>query len=195
MTTAHPAAPQLEAAGSARRLAGIGAAVIVFGAGLGVVRFVGGSPMERGMQGALASVAMAALVAVPGLLTLMARAGRPALLVPAGAALVPLAFVSFGGIALPLLVPAVMLLVASCRRSAVGYRPRVPMPVSSAVILAMVIGAAAALIVHADPRTFVTPTVSGSTSDVVTYAESALSLALVGAALGFGRWSSSSVSG
>ena len=101
--------------------------------------------------------------------------------------LVPVSFLSFAGILLPLLAPAVLLCVAYGRRSAL----RPGRPVRTAATLAWVqvllVAAVAALLVHQDPRSYATAVEQGSTSDIVTVAEALVSLALVGTAL-VGGW-------
>jgi hypothetical protein len=161
-----------------------GALVLALGVALGVIRFVGGSPAERGVEGALAACALGAVIAAPGALALLARFDRPALLVPAGVLLMPLSGVSMAGATLPLLIPAVMLLVAYGRRR--PHSDALPAPLVallSAVVIMLVIAALVSLFIHEDPRSWVTPAESGATSDVVTIGESLVSLLLVGAAL------------
>ena len=107
------------------------------------------------------------------------RVDRPSLLVTAGTVLVPCSLISLVGLTLPLLVPAVMLLVT-------GAPPPTPVATARALCgrhhaggLALVVAAGLALIAHDDPRTYATPTSSGGTSDVVTVAESLLCLGLL----------------
>lgn len=174
-------------AGSDGFLLTVGVVVVLAGVVLGVVRYVGGTPVERGPEGVLGSVALAAVVAFPGALALLGVSGRPALLLPAGMVLVPLAFLSFAGVTLPLLVPAVMLLVAYGRRSRPSSRTGPPLFIA-AVVVVLFLAAAIALFAHQDPREYSTPTVSGSTSDVISVAESLTSMALLTAGLAI-AWS------
>jgi hypothetical protein len=104
-------------AGSTGVIGTVAGLIMAAGAVLGVVRYVGGTPVERGVEGAAGAVALAAVVAAPGLLALLALSGRPVLLLPAATVLVPLSFLSFAGVALPLLIPAALLFVAYGRRS------------------------------------------------------------------------------
>lgn len=165
---------------SDRLLVIVAAVVFASATALGVVRQAGASPVERGAEGVLASAALVALLATPGALVLLARVDRPSLLVTAGTVLVPCSLISFAGLTLPLLVPAVMLLVTGARRSdARSDRPCAPVAVTTLVVLALVVAAGLALIAHDDPRTYATPTSSGGTSDVVTVAESLLCLGLL----------------
>lgn len=167
-----------------------GVLVLALGAALAVIRFVAGSPPERGVQGALGACALGAVVAAPGALALLARFDRPALLLPAGVLLMPLSGVSMAGATLPLLIPAVMLLVAyGRRRPDAVVQPPLLVAISSAIVIMLVVAALLSLLVHQDPRSWSTPTGSGATSDVITTWEALVSLLLVGTALVLGwRW-------
>ena len=166
------------------RLAVVVAVLLVL-AGLGIasLRFFGGSPPEQHLYDLLGALALGAIVAAPGVLALLARYDRPALLLPAGVVLIPLSFLSFALVTLPLLIPAVMLFVDYARRSRthpVGWKRATAVTV---LVLALLVGALLALVVHQDPREYTTATASYGTSDVITAAEALVSLALVGAAL------------
>lgn len=163
------------------------AGMIVAGAvALGFARFFAGTPVvEQNLEAAVASLAFAAVVAAPGVLALLALADRPVLLLPAGIMLVPLSFLSFAGVTLPLLVPAVMLFTAYGRRSAALPSRRGQSSVTTLVTVVLLLVAGLVLFVHQDPRSYTTPTSGGSVSDVVTYAESATSLAVVAVAVGW----------
>lgn len=173
-------------AGSTGVIGTVAGLIIVAGAVLGVVRYVGGTPVERGVEGAAGAVALAAVVAAPGLLALLALVGRPGLLLPAATVLVPLSFLSFAGVTLPLLIPAALLFVAYGRRSSAQPVRHRGAPLVTAGVLALLVAAGAALFVHDDPREYTTATVSGSTSDVLTIAESLISLVLAATALAVG---------
>jgi len=150
--------------------------VIAAGVALGLVRYFGGVPPERGGEGALGGTAFAAPFVAAGVLALAGRADRPWLLTAAGIALVPMSFVSFAGVALPLLVPAGIFLAHSARA------PGRWEPGAVALALAGAVGIVAALVllfVHEDPASWVTATGGGSTSDIVTARESLRSLALL----------------
>jgi hypothetical protein len=157
---------------------------------LGIVRFFAGTPAERGAEGALAALALAAVLAAPGVLALMGRARRPSLLVVAGVLLMPLAFLSFAGVLLPLLIPAVLLLVAGVRRlgddAVAGTAPSAPLWVTIWALVAVLGTAVVALFAHQDPRSWSSATAEGSTSDIITFGESLLSLWLVALALTLG---------
>jgi len=159
---------------------GIGGAIVLAGLAVGVVRYVGAAPFEQDAEGALAAGTLAAVVATPGLLALLAaRSDRPSLLLPAAIVLVPLSMLSFAGILLPLLVPAVLLFRAWAPRA----RGR-DVGVAIVVVGLLCLAVWAAFLAHDDPRSYA----FGSTSDVVTYAESGIALALVAAALAVGAW-------
>ena len=172
-------------AGSRAFVTAVGAVVVSAGGGLGVLRLIGDAPELRGVEAASGAFALGAVMAAPGLLALLSLADRPALLLPAGVLLVPLSFVSFAGVTLPLLVPAVMLLVAYGRRCS-GHTYPGQAGVCVVVVVVLVLAAFLALFANDDPRRYSTPTGGGSTSDVITVAESLGSLALTAAALGAG---------
>jgi hypothetical protein len=157
----------------------VGALVVAFGAAMGLVRYLNGGSLQRGVEGAVASLAFAAVLAAPGIAALLARRGRPALLLPAAVILVPLSFLSFAGVLLPLLVPAVLLFRAY-RRDGGGIGQAV---CTTATVLALLLAAVMVLFASENPRSSATE----STSDVITYAEAAASLALVAGALA-GGW-------
>ena len=170
-------------AGSRTFVTTVGALVVAAGGALGLLRFAGGGPFERGLEAAAGALALGAVLAVPGVLALLSLADRPALLLPAGILLVPLSFVSFAGVTLPLLIPAVMLLVAYGRRSS-GHGAY-PGQAALCVVVVVVLVVAAFLVLFAndDPRQYSTRTGGGSTSDVITVAEASSSLALSGIAI------------
>lgn len=160
--------------------------VVAAGLALAAFRFVGGVPPERGVEGALGSLALGVTIAVPGVLAILAAHDRPVLLLPAAITLVPLSFLSFAGVTLPLLIPAVMLFVAYGRRSH-DHAPAIGTAAGTiSAVFVLLAAAVAVLFLHDDPRTYSTATSSGSTSDVITYAESVPSLALSVAAIGAG---------
>jgi hypothetical protein len=160
---------------------------VTAGLAIVVVRFLGRSPAETALEAWLGSLALGAVVAAPGVLAVLALRDRPALLLPAATVLVPVSFLSFAGILLPLLVPAALLFVAYGRRSALRPGPPVRTAAALAWVQVLLVAAVAALLVHQDPRAYATELEQGSTSDVVTVAEALVSLALVGAALA-GGW-------
>lgn len=173
--------------GSSGFVAMIGVLVVLAGAALAVVRFVGGTPAERGLEGAMGALALGTVVAAPGVLALLGLADRPALLLPAAIVLVPLSFLSFAGVTLPLLIPAVMLFVAYGRRSSTQPARPLLAALASASVLVLLVAAVVALFLHEDPRSYTTAHGGGSTSDVITASESLVSLALATAAIA-GGW-------
>ena len=174
-------------AGSAPFIGTVGWLIVAAGAALGIVRFVNGSPVERGFEGALGAASLGALIAAPGVLALLALRDRPVLLLPAGVALVPLAFLSLAGVTLPLLVPAAMLFVAYGRRSTdASDRPLVAFTTTVFVFAGLVL-AGVVLFVRQDPRSYVTENGGGSTSDVITVVEALLSLTTAAATIA-GGW-------
>ena len=150
-------------------------AFVVAGAGLALVRFFGGVPPEQGPEGAAAAFAYGAAVAAPGVVALVAR--RPATVLAAGVGGIPVALVASFGLTLPLVVPAVALVVAGGRRSEPGVDPR------DAAAIVLPVLAVLALWVHADPREWDDGTTAYGTGDTTTYAEAAASLSLTTAAV------------
>jgi hypothetical protein len=176
----------------ARRIAG--GAVLGAALALGAVSLAGSGPAQTGPERGAAALAFAAVVGAPGLLALSGDR-RPGRVLAAGIGLVPVALASSAGVTLPLLVPAIVLAV-------LAWRDRPPTIRAGAAALIAVVGlsaAIAALIVHEDPRSWTTfagrTTIAdgyetrggglpsgargGSSSDVITLAESTGSLALV----------------
>lgn len=161
-----------------------GGVVIAAGVGFGVLRFVGDVPPAQDLEAALGATAFGAVIAAPGVLALLALRDRPALLVPAAAVLIPLSFLSFALVTLPLLIPAFLLMRAYLRAAHTGSGWRAAL--TTVVVLTLLVAALAALFAHEDPREYVTETTHYGTSDIVTYGESALSLALTVTAIGAG---------
>jgi hypothetical protein len=178
--------------GSDAVVGAIGGIVVAAGIAVGLMRYFdpdGGVAAQRAMEGPWGGIALGAVIAAPGVLVLLALHDRPGLLLPAGVILVPLSFLSFAGVLLPLLVVAAVLFVAYGRRS-VGSPPRWRTALSTVAVVALLLAAAVSLFVHEDPRSYTTPTGGGSTSDVITPAETLIAVALAGAAIAVG-WLSS----
>ena len=157
--------------------------LITAGSGIAALRFLGGSPPEQRLYDALGALALGAIVAAPGVLALLARHDRPALLLPAAVVLIPLSFLSFALVTLPLLIPAVMLFLDYARRSRkhpIGWKRATAVTV---LVLALLVAALLALVVLQDPREYTTATARYGTSDVITAAEALVSLALVAVSL------------
>jgi hypothetical protein len=163
-----------------------GGLVIAAGVALAIVRFYGEVPPGQGLEAAVGAAAFGSVVAAPGLLAVLAVQDRPALVLPAALVLVPMSFLSFALVTLPLLVPAVLLARAYTRAGDPGsWREQ---GIAMAMVL-LLVAAVLALFVHQDPREWVTPRSSYSTSDVVSYAEAAVSVLLTSTAVAVGwRW-------
>lgn len=168
--------------GASTFIVATGALVVAAGLALAVLRYVGGIPPEQGAEGALGSVALGAIVAVPGLLAILAVRDRPVLLITAAITLVPLSFLSLAGVTLPLLIPAVILLIAYGRRSSHQPPPKGTAAGTVAAVLVLLAAAVSVLVLHEDPRGSGTAPGGESTSDIITYAESLPCLALSAAA-------------
>ena len=137
-------------------------------------------PVDRGTK-ILGALALGAITSLPGILAMLARR-RPVLYLCAGIVGLPLAFISFGGVTLPLLLPAGMALVGYGRRAADSV-PRLSAPVTAMMALVLGIGAFVVLIGHDDPRCSATTNGTTCTSDVVTSLESGASLAITSIAI------------
>lgn len=184
--------------------------VIAAGVALVVVRYLGVAPPGRGTEAALGAIAFGGVVAAPGVLAQLAyRRDQPALLLPAAAILVPLSFISFALVTLPLLIPAFLLTKVWVRSPSVQRRLGASL-LYAAVTTVLLLGALAVLFAHQDPRswdvsadgtvtTSTTEITSGraeagesvggyGTSDIVTYGEALASLTLTGSAIALGSF-------
>ncbi|HEV7759101.1 MAG TPA: hypothetical protein VGO78_08935 [Acidimicrobiales bacterium] len=161
------------AAGRQRGVVGAGVAAVLLGVVLGVVAGAGASPAEP----LLGFAALGAVVAAPGVLALLGLRDRPGLWLPAGLAALPLAFLSFAGLALPLVPVAVVLVMAWVRHPGSHSGTVVHPGVVTPLVVVLLVGAAVALFVSEDPASWTTATGGGSTSDVITDREALLSLA------------------
>ncbi len=146
------------------------------GIGLTVIFLAAASDEPTGAARRLAPLAFGVLLTMPGILAMLGRR-RPALYLAAGVLGIPLMFVSFSGVAFPLLVPAVMSLTAYAKRSGDSV-PRLAAPVIA--MLAFVLGIASffVLFVHEDPECRVIENGITCSSDVVTSLEALASLAV-----------------
>ena len=158
---------------SAQRAAAISALCLVAGGViLGAVHHLAGnhdSPESR-----LASVAFGLPLFTAGLVALLGtRSARPELWVAAGAAACPIAALSVIG--LPVVIPAIVLIVLGVTRAARWSWAEAVVAVGIAVALA---GVFAMLVFHHDPATWTTPTGGGSSSDIITGAEIAVTVAV-----------------
>lgn len=161
-----------------------GVFVVAAGVAFGVVRFFSGAPAGQNPEAAAAAIAFASVIAAPGILAVLALHDRPALLLPAALLLVPLSFLSFALVTLPLLIPAYLLFRTCAQATLEGSGWRVA--AATSVVLVFLAAALVALFAHEDPREFPTETAFYATSDIVTYFEAVLSLALTVAGVGAG---------
>jgi hypothetical protein len=157
--------------------------VIAAGIALALVRFFGEVPPGRNPESAVGAAAFGLVIAAPGILAWLSVHDRPVLLLPAAVLLVPLSFLSFALVTLPLLLPAVLLI------RAYGRAPGTTEARDVATTMGVLVLLAAALVVlfrHDDPREYSSATATYSTSDVITYSEASLSLGLTALATSLG---------
>lgn len=173
--------------GGRRLVTAAGLFTLAAGAGLAVLRYHNGLPPEKGAEGAFGAAALGAIVAAPGVLAVAAARSRPVLLLPAGITLLPLSFLSFALVTLPLFMPATVFLVSYTRRT------RSPVPAARTVLTAaalvtglLLTALAILLFGRHDPRAWRTPMGGGSVSDTVTYPESLTALVVTAAAVAAG---------
>lgn len=124
------------------------------------------------------------MIAAPGILALLGRRGRPGLYLPAAVVLVPLSFISFALVTLPLLIPAWLLARSAAR--ALSRRDLIRAVAATVAVLAVLFAALLALFVHQDPREWTEGSTTWGTSDVTTPIEALASTALTAAAIGLG---------
>ncbi|HEY6531400.1 MAG TPA: hypothetical protein VIY72_03795 [Acidimicrobiales bacterium] len=158
--------------------------------GIGALRYVatGDDLYLTEAERVAGSLAFQAIVLAPALLALASTRRRAILLLPAAAVLTPVSMLSFAGVLLPVLIPAVLLLVALATRWD-GLPCGVPRGLSAVTVVVWLLGAAvAAMLVHDDPRDYASPDgrSSAGTSDVITVAEASISMGLVALAIGLG---------
>lgn len=125
------------------------------------------------------SLSFAAPFFAAGLLAWLSdRRGTPTYVMTAGLALVPISVISI--IAIPLLVPALMLAVLGARASRPGWSAE---KAAGIVVILAFIASMMALLVHDDPAVWATADGhQHSTDDLVTGTESLISLAFLAAA-------------
>jgi hypothetical protein len=148
-----------------------------------VVRFVAEGHYQSGVERLLQAMAFGLLLGSPALLAALSPHRRAILLAPAAFLLTPLAFLSFAGVLLPLLVPGVLFWWALVTRWDHLPCGLLRGAASILVVVSLVSAGGAALFVHADPRSYETESGGRSTSDVVTSAEALISLGLVSVAV------------
>ncbi len=134
----------------------------------------------------MGATAFGAVIAAPGLLALLSLHDRPALLLPAALVLVPLSFISFALVTLPLLIPAFLMFRTYARTASKGSGGVAV--VITAAVLALLAAAFSVLLAGHDAREYVTANSVYSTSDIITYVEAAQSLVLTATAIVFGWW-------
>jgi hypothetical protein len=160
-----------------RRIVGLcGGVVIADGAATGAIAVAGRQPVDP----ILGLVALGAVIAAPGVLTLIGLRDRPHLWLAAAIAALPLAFLSFAGLAFPLVPAAVVLGYAWSKRGVLdGARSLAPPVVLVPLLAVLQLAAAAALFLDDDPASWTTAEGGGSTSDVITEGEALVSLAVI----------------
>ena len=146
-------------------------------AAVGAIRQAGASPAEEGWEGMLGSAAFAVALGAPSVIAFLAPRRSLRLLIGAGTVLFLMAF-ALSIATWPLLIPAAIF-VAMGAGSRGGNRGLL-VGIGAALLIA---GAMIALFVSQDPRSWSLPSESGSTSDVVSYAEASISLALSASAI------------
>lgn len=136
-----------------------GGLVVAAGVAFGLVRFFGEAPPGQNLEAAAAAITFGSVIAALGTLALLAVHDRPALLLPAALLLVPLSFLAFALVTLPLLIPAYLLLrtCAQATREGSGWR----VAATTSVVLVFLVAALVALFAHEDPREFATETACG----------------------------------
>ena len=150
---------------------------VLWGLVFALIRHLGGDQPDF-IEGGLGAVAFGAPYSTLGLLAILgSRSNRPALMAFSSIPLLPMSMLSV--VMFPLLLPAGFLFVRALiglfnrRQQHLGW----PEPVLSFVLSAMPVLAFGYLLFHQDPRSWAK--VGGDsygTSDIVTFAESALSL-------------------
>ena len=178
--------PDLGVAGSSGFIGAVVGFLILAGLGLAALRYFGASPPWRDAEGAAGSLALGGVVMATGGLALLGLRDRPVLFWPAAVVLVPLSLLSFALVMLPLLVPAVMLVIGYGRRSRVYPLPPGRSVAVTFTVVILLVAAVAALLMHDDPRESTYASVSYATSDIITWIEAAISMALTTAALAVG---------
>ncbi len=148
-------------------------ATIVYSAGIGLNRFLG----SEGEPGSLRiSVSLVAPFVVAALVALLANsAGRGRFVMAAGAGIIPAAVISV--VALPLWIPAIMLLVAGWRQTTTGSMGEM---VSSMVVTIGIFAAMIALLVHRDPLEWFDGPIDQYSNNTITASESLLSATILG---------------
>ena len=151
-------------------------ATIAYSAVIGLMRFLGseGEPGRLRISGSLVApfvvAALAALVAH--------WAGRGRFLMAAGAGIIPAAVVSV--VALPLWIPAILLVVVGWRETAPGKMIEM---IASMVVTVGIFASMIVLLVHDDPIEWIHDGIDNYSSDTITASESLLSATILGLVL------------
>jgi len=148
-------------------------ATIAYSAVIASIRFFG----SEGEPGSLRiSVSLAAPFLVAALVALLAHsAGRGRFVMAAGAGIIPAAMISI--VALPLWVPAIVLLVAGWRRTTPGPLSEMA---ASIVVTIGIFSAMIAMLVHRDPLEWSEGSVDQYSDNTITASESLLSATILG---------------
>lgn len=155
---------------SNRLVAIAGWVTVMAGFALMAVHYFAGGPDD--LEGWFASIGFAApFVGAGGLCLIGDHAGRPLLCVAAGIGLGAMSLVSI--VMIPLLLPAAAMVFSAPDASAAPAAPAVPFVLAAGLVVAF-----AYLVFHQDPATWSTPHGGGSSSNIVTRTEAAISLAV-----------------
>ena len=148
-------------------------ATIVYSAGIGLNRFLG----SEGEPGSLRiSVSLVAPFVVAALVALLANSvGRGRFVMAAGAGIIPAAVISV--IALPLWIPAIILVVAGWRQTTPGSMREM---VSSLVVTIGIFAAMIAMLVSRDPLEWSDGPIDQYSNNTITASESLLSATILG---------------
>ena len=137
---------------------------------------------------------LAALYATPGLIALLAtRGGRPALLAAGGVALIPASFLSFAGVTLPFLIPALLMLTGATRLRDSSGRWRVSpadLLIGALVVVLIVGGGWATLIGLTEPGCVATADGEHCSSAFISLRGLLVGAACIAGALTLAAWSS-----
>ena len=137
---------------------------------------------------------LAALYATPGLIALVAtRGGRPALLAAGGVALIPASFLSFAGVTLPFLIPALLMLIGAARMRVNPGMWKVSLGdllVGALVVMLIVGGGWATLIGLTEPSCVATADGEHCSSAYVSVRGLLVGAACIAGALTLAAWSS-----
>jgi hypothetical protein len=149
----------------------------------GVVFELGTEPGERSVAGPWGSLAFTAVIAAPAVVAVIGFQKRPWVLGAAGVVQIPMAFLSFSFLFVPLWIPAVLFITQATLAPPSTNRSRWQ-PIAAAASLLFLFAAPWCLIVHQDPASWTMPNGgSGYSSNIITAAESALACVCIAAAI------------